>query len=91
MSTCDMCAHPSRRGGPGGDTEQMESFRARHGDGPGNEIASSHRSACTTAEARETKMWAIQICDERNEMLLGFPPAIPLSEDVWQERSSRCL
>lgn len=41
--------------------------------------------------AQETKMWVIKIYDERNENLLGFPPVMPLSEDVRQERSSRCL
>lgn len=91
MSTCDTRAQLSRRGGPGDDTEQMEGFEAGHGARGGNVIAFSDRPTRTAAEALETTMWVIKICDERNEILLGFPPAIPLSEDVRQERSSRCL
>lgn len=73
----------SRRGGPGDETEQMESFEVI---GPGNVKAFSHRPG-----PHETKMWVIKICDERNEILLGFPPVIPLSQDVRQERSSGYL
>lgn len=86
-----MCAQPWRRGGPGDHTEQMENFEAGPGDRARNVKAFSHRLTCTAAEAPEAKMWVIKICDERNEILLGFSLAIPLSEDVRKERSSGCL
>lgn len=80
--------HLRRARGPADDTEQMESPEARHSDQAGNEIAFS---TCTAAEVRETNMWVVKMCDERNEILLGFPPAISLSEDVRQEGRSRWL
>lgn len=66
-------------------------LRPGPGDRARNVKAFSRGPTCTAAEAPEAKMWVIKICDERNEILLGFSLAIPLSEDVRKARSSECL